>query len=338
VWFARGRANVPGLITEVATLDALAVNVRALTPRLRRRPGFQLRTGSIKPDALDGCLKDKHLSRPADLPDFEDPPLVEVALSVQFSELRAYRTVHAGILWAQKLREAYPKFAEHPPLNPTFEAFGPKSPAESRFEFKQLAGPPVPRLWFLNADESELIQFQADRLVHNWRKTGLAGDYPRYESLKDRFFEELDDINRFFQDENIGKIEPNQCEVTYVNAIRLEDGTDIRLQPEIALRNWCAVELGDADPVATLPQIENATFSVRYVIQSNGEPIGRLHVSAQPADGKPALRLDLTARGAPSDPSFAAVASFLDQGREAVVRGFTALTTPEMHRLWRRIK
>jgi uncharacterized protein (TIGR04255 family) len=278
------------------------------------------------------------LSRPADLPDFENPPLVEVVLSVQFSELRAYRTVHAGILWAQKFREAFPKVSEHPPLNPVFEAFGPKSPAAPRLELKQLAALPIPRLWFVNADDTELIQFQADRFIHNWRKTGSAGVYPRYESLRERFFEELREVDGFLQSEGIGKIEPNQCEITYVNVIRLEGGADIRVRPEVALRNWSAVAPGDDDPFATLPQMENATVSIRYVMQSGGEPIGRLHVSAQPASGQPALRVDLTARGAPSEPTFAAVASFLDQSREAVVRGFTALTTPDMHRAWRRMK
>ena len=282
--------------------------------------------------------KDMPLGRPADLPDFENPPLAEVVLSVQFSELRAYRTIHAGILWAQKFREAFPKVSEHPPLQPVFEAFGPKSPATSRFELKQLAGPPIPRLWFVNADDTELIQFQADRFIHNWRKTGSAGVYPRYESLRERFFEELDEVDRFLQGEGIGKIEPNQCEITYVNVVRLEDGTDIRVRPEIALRNWSAVAPGDADPFATLPQMENVSFAVRYIMQHSGEPIGRLYVSVQPASEQPALRIDLTARGAPSEPTFAAVASFLDQAREAVVRGFTALTTPDMHRTWRRIK
>ena len=277
------------------------------------------------------------LSRPADLPEFENPPVVEVALEVQFSELRGYRAVHAGILWSAVFRGAFPRFAEHPPLNPAFEAFGPHSPAARRLEFKQLAGMPVPRLWFVNADETQLIQFQADRFVHNWRKTGSTGSYPRYESLKARFFEELDQIDAFLRREVIGKIEPNQCEITYVNSIRLDDGSDIRMRPEVALRSWSPVNPDDSDPSATLPPVENATFSVRYIMQSNGEPVGRLHVSAQPADG-PTLRLDLTARGAPSEPTFAAVANFLDQGREAVVRGFTALTTPDMHKAWRRTK
>jgi uncharacterized protein (TIGR04255 family) len=275
--------------------------------------------------------------RPADLPDFKNPPLVEVVLSVQFSELRNYRTVHAGLLW-QRFRQAYPKFAEHPNLNPTFEAFGIHSPAQPRFELRQLPGPLVPRLWFINADDTELLQFQADRFIHNWRKMKGA-DYPRYESLRDRFFARLGEVETFLQDESIGKIEPNQCEVTYVNMIRLDDETDIRVRPEVALRVWSAVDLADSDAFARLPQMENASFSIRYVMKSAEDaPLGRLVVAAQPVGGQPELRLDLTARGAPDKPSLDAVARFFDQGRDAIVRGFTALTTPYMHRVWGRIK
>ena len=273
--------------------------------------------------------------RPADLPDFENPPLIEVVLSVQFSELRNYRTVHAGLLW-HKFRQAYPKFAEHPPLNPTFEAFGAHSPAQPRFELRQLVGPPVPRLWLINSMDTELIQFQTDRFIHNWRKTNDA-DYPRYEILRARFFERLRELDSFVQNEGIGKIEPNQCEVTYVNMIRLDDETDIRVRPEVALRVWSAVDLDDSDPFARLPLMENAGFSIRYVMKSAEDvPLGRLIVAAQPAGEQPELRLDLTARGAPSESSLDAVAKFFDQGREAIVRGFTALTTPHMHRIWGR--
>ena len=58
----------------------------------------------------------KMVDRPADLPDYEHPPLVEVVLSVQFAELQGYRTVHAGLLWEDKFRKAYPIVAEQPPL------------------------------------------------------------------------------------------------------------------------------------------------------------------------------------------------------------------------------
>jgi hypothetical protein len=69
------------------------------------------------------------VDRPADLPDYEHPPLVEVVLSVQFAELQGYRTVHAGLLWEGKFRQAYHRVVEQPPLDPTFEVFGPQQSA-----------------------------------------------------------------------------------------------------------------------------------------------------------------------------------------------------------------
>ena len=277
-------------------------------------------------------------NRPADLPDFERPPLVEVVLSVQFAELGGYRTLHAGLLWERKFREAYPEFSEHAPLDPVFETFGSRSPAEPRFEIRQLAGPPVPRVWLINPDKTELIQIQADRFVHNWRKVGRA-DYPRYEHLKDRFFERLRQVEAFAESEGIGKIEPNQCEITYVNVIRVEGGADVRTRPEAALRCWSRVEADSSDPLAKLPDMEDTRFSIRYVMESQERaPIGRLLVSVAPAIGEPALRLDLTARGAPSAASLIGVSDFLDLGRDTIVRTFTALTTPEMHKIWGRVQ
>ena len=37
--------------------------------------------------------------RPEDLPDFRDPPLVEVVLGVQFATVAGFGSVHAGLLW-----------------------------------------------------------------------------------------------------------------------------------------------------------------------------------------------------------------------------------------------
>jgi hypothetical protein len=53
-------------------------------------------------------------------------------------------------------------------------------------------------------------------------------------------------------------------------------------------------------------------------------------------DGTPRLRLSLTARGRPQQEGTAGVLQFLDLGREYVVRTFAAITTSEMHEVWRR--
>ena len=278
-------------------------------------------------------------ARPVDLPEFDNPPVAEVVLSVQFSELRGYRTVHAGLLWEQCFRESYPTFSEHRPLDSVFETFGPRDVGRPSVQLLQVPGPPLPRLWFLNSDGSELVQVQSDRFIHNWRKSGQGAQYPRYEAISVKFFDELQRVEEFFDQQKVGKIEPNQCEVTYVNYITVDDG-DIRKMPERALRIFSAVPSNASDPGVLTPSFEDARIFARYVMDGeDGSPIGRLTVTAQPAlfeNEIPILRLDLTARGAPSAPTPDAVSDFFDAGRLAIVRAFTALTTAEMHTLWKR--
>jgi uncharacterized protein (TIGR04255 family) len=205
---------------------------------------------------------------------------------------------------------------------------------------KQVLGPPVPRLWFAMEDKTELIQFQADRFIHNWRKVKSEHTYPRYENIKEKFFSEIVDVEQFLQAENIGHIEPNQCEVTYVNHIYFEDDGDPRDRLEEILTPWARVDADSGDKGATLPPLEDVRFAARYVINDDqNSPLGRLLIQAEPVVGQnnqPIVRLNMTARGAPLVPTMVGVEEFFDIGREAIVRGFAAITTPAMHRIWGR--
>jgi hypothetical protein len=69
-------------------------------------------------------------------------------------------------------------------------------------------------------------------------------------------------------------------------------------------------------------------------------PAGRLHIALQPGYGgsQAMFVLTLTARGRPSGPTNADVLAFLDIGREHIVRGFTSVTSTEMHAKWGRRK
>jgi len=279
--------------------------------------------------------------RPFDLPEYDRPPVVEVVLSVQFSELRAYRTIHAGILWQQHFKNDFPKVSEQPELPPTFEIFGAQSPrGSSGLSITQALGPPVPRLWFCNRTDTELVQFQADRFAHNWRKVGLDQDYPRYEYIRSQFFKEFELVSTFAAEYELGELRPNQCEVTYVNHIALEDGENILISPYQAFRFFSDWRPSKDDEAATLPRNEDSRFSARFVMEDGrGNPVGRLLVAADPAvdrDLRPMYRLTLTARGAPASTQPDAISAFFDMGRIAIVRGFTALTTAQMHRQWRR--
>jgi uncharacterized protein (TIGR04255 family) len=273
------------------------------------------------------------VDRPANLPDYEHPPIVEMVLGVQFAELPGFKTVHAGLLWEEKFRAAYPRFSEQGPLEPNFEVFG--SQRRPKFEIKQVPGL-APRLWFMNERDDELVQIQANRFIRNWRGEGV--NYPRYEKLRESFFSDLQEFGSFLKHWDIGTIQPNQCEVTYVNRLHLE-GYDLTVNPGIALKLFHPEALRPGEEGERLPDPENCHLSARYVLKgANGEPRGRLYMTIQPWQTEPDLRLDLIVRGAPASPDLKAVADFLDEGRAIIVNGFTAITTDRMHQEWGRVK
>jgi uncharacterized protein (TIGR04255 family) len=270
-------------------------------------------------------------TRPTDLPDFERPPLNEVVLSIQFGVL-PFRNIHAGLIW-QKFAADYPSVEEQSPLEPVFETFGPLKPGMPNLGF-QLGNVSEPlRYWFVSAEGNELLQVQKDRLIHNWRQRKPDDAYPRYESIREKFKNEVDRAAVFFRETNLGEISCNQCEVTYINLIAADGDATSKMDKIFSIVR---------EPNDYLSSIERGQLTLSFVLpgDAGAEPLGRLHATMSPvlriADGKSAWRLDLTARGRPADEKIASAFAWLDKGREAVVRSFSALTTEKMHRLWGR--
>jgi len=86
---------------------------------------------------------------------------------------------------------------------------------------------------------------------------------------------------------------------------------------------------------------EDAGLRLRFLIPDRaGQPMGRLHIAIDPGfrsrDYHTLFIVNLTARGAPCGDGIDGVLSFLDIGRQWVVRGFASITTPKMHKLWGR--
>ena len=269
-------------------------------------------------------------ARPEDLPDFENPPVIETVLSVQFEPLAAIRTAHLGLLW-EKFREGFPKTEERPPLDPVVEQFGEIKRARLGLRLEAYEAPPVPRMWFVNAQGSEMIQIQTDRFIKNWRKEGEAEKYPRYERVRGSFERDFAIFQKFLAENQLGAAHVNQCEVTYVNHIVSGEGWDSFGDLERVFTFW-------KSPKVAIPgAAEDLRCSGRFVIPGvGGKPVGRLHVDLQRAlrtsDNKPMYVFQLTARGQVGD-SF----EFFDLGREWIVRSFAVLTTPHMHAVWKRV-
>jgi uncharacterized protein (TIGR04255 family) len=269
---------------------------------------------------------------PTPTPKFRKPPVIEVALSVQFEPLTKLKVAHLGLL--QQEFKNFPSSETYLPLAPVEERFDiPKGRATPRIEVTQL--PPFPRSWFINEDGSSLIQIQQDRFVHNWRKVSKDDEYPNYDTISKRFVDLFEKFEHFLNGEKLGSILPVQCEVTYVNHI---------------LPNALWKHHGEAHAIFTvfrstysddfLKQPEDVRIALRYLYKNTeGVPIGRLHMNADPGyapDESPVIVLVNTARGPAIPPNREGVMAFLDRGHEWIVRGFASVTTTEMHEQWER--
>ena len=268
------------------------------------------------------------MSRPRSLPDFSTPPLNEVVLGVQFSPPRGYQQIRAYEVW-QLYRAHFPVVEEQPPLPPTFETFG--LPAAPQFSFNVVTGAKHDRFWFLSDNKDEIVQFQDDRLLHNWRKVGdLTNEYPRFESMISKFEGEIVAFEGYVRSLAPQSLTITQCEISYINHIEL-DRADGKLK------------VSDIFPFAQFPREMPEDFSIafrRTICGDDGGPIGRLVVEAQTAisgaTGREIVVFTLTARGAPPEPSIAGALRFLHVGREMIVNTFASHTSDLAHKMWGR--
>lgn len=268
------------------------------------------------------------------LPDFAAPPLIEVALGVQFESLSTLHVPQLGLLW-QHYRDRFPVLQEHHPIDAATELFGIKKPVSNDPRLQLLSAPVVPRCWFLNEDQTQVIQVQQDRFIHNWRKVQGEETYPRFESVRSTFVGELENFQSFLLKEGLGELEANQCEVIYVNHIFPNKVWETHDQLDKVLSILVPVQTN-----YPLEQ-ENAQFATRYVLRDeSSEFLGRLHIEVTPKfigkDFSPIFELRLTARGRPLGSGIEGIVSFMNLGREYIVRTFTDFTSKELHSVWGR--
>ncbi len=269
-------------------------------------------------------------ARPRDLPDFDNPPVVETVLSVEFEPLKAMRMVHFGLLWKEYIKR-FPRTEARPPLESAMENFPESAPRQLGLQLRTYENPPTPRLCFLNGEGTELLQFQPDRFIKNWRKRAESDRYTRYERNKKAFDKEFATFQRFVSRNKLGAVKIRQCEVTYVNHIVAGDGWKDYSDIERIFTIWVNPP-GEQFPGHATDIALHARFTIP---DQTGQPIGRLHADISPAirtaDSRPMYVLNLTARGQLGDGY-----DFLDLGRRWIVKSFAELTTPDIQKIWRR--
>lgn len=266
------------------------------------------------------------MARPDDLPDFRTPPLNEVVLGVQFAPARGYQQIRAGEVWAL-FRPEFPYVEELPLIPPSFETFGlPRGP---QINFGLVTGASHDRFWFLSPAKEELIQFQNDRFLHNWRKVGEEDNkYPRFEYIIKRFSEELVLLENYFGTLQSQTIDINQCEISYINHIPVEAAGAAIADDWVRFLNF-----GTSAP-------DEFSASFRRIVRGlDDQPFGRLGCDtalAVNALGKRVIVLTLSMRGKPRGNDIASALDFLTAGRRSVVQLFAEITTESAHLLWDR--
>jgi uncharacterized protein (TIGR04255 family) len=266
------------------------------------------------------------------LPRFDDPPVNEVVITLQFEPLAQMTPVHLGAWWQGERRNRYPMCEVRPPLPPELEDFSaPEGPS-----FRVGFGQPAPAIWFRSKDRTEVIQVQQDRFSRNWSRPDRTEPYIGFERIVADFEEELASFRAFITDEGLGDLVPTQCEVRYINPIELDEAWGRHGQLDRVIAPWS----GNFSE-GFLPEPEDLQFGSRFLIRGEDDaPIGRLIVTLQSvrtaAEDKPVFLLQLQARGQPTGGGIVGELGFLELGHEWIVRGFATLTTPEMHEHWRR--
>jgi uncharacterized protein (TIGR04255 family) len=264
----------------------------------------------------------------AALPDYHKPPVIEVAIGVQFAPLTEFSVAHVGLYWAT-IRETFNRVEEQAPIMHSLEP--PHGPLEPSPVF-QLMGVPdlLPRAWFLDASGSHLIQVQRDRFLHNWRKMNPPDEYPRFPSVRDSFFQYWHGFKTFLAENNLTP-QPDQCELAYVNQVNKGEGWDTmaELEKVFTTFQWRTRS-------GFLPIPDMARWSLRFLLPENQ---GRLHVDVVPARVPPqndlVIRFSLTARGRPrGEFNTENMTKWFAMAREWIVMGFADLVDKKTDAIW----
>jgi uncharacterized protein (TIGR04255 family) len=261
------------------------------------------------------------VSQTESLPSYRRPPVSEVYAGVRFQAPDKLNITHFGLLW-NKFRSEYPTVQHSVPIE--------SKPAQLLVD--QATGLPLPRVWFINTQGNQLVQFQVDRFYFNWRSRG--DNYPRYPYVIEKFQDVSDTIRSFFSEFELGELKPVGYELNYTNHIPLEDEWQTVDDFSNVFRDFTWVKHTDR----FLPRPEGIAWNTSFRLpKENGILSVKLNQATRQEDKVRIIVFELTVRGNVDLLGDTSERQFFDTAHEWIVRGFTDLTTHEMQtRKWER--
>ncbi len=155
----------------------------------------------------------------------------------------------------------------------------------------------------------------------------MSDRYPRYENVSRSMEQALATVGAFFAEELSFPLQITQAEVSYINAIPLDSYS--------RASDW--LKFFGAAPL----NCETLNLIFTEIVNRDSRPVARMHYMVQSAlmageRKSPALRFDMTCRGAPRGVSVDAALEFMDFARSSIVNRFCEFTTDEAQAVWKR--
>jgi uncharacterized protein (TIGR04255 family) len=258
---------------------------------------------------------------------FDEPPVAEVALSVQTTPTPGLQTAHMGAFWDAALRSDYPLSQDQPAAPPSVETFDANAWAPTVIFG---VGMPVGRHWYLTADQTRLVQIQNDRLVLNWRRL-QSQEYPHYDQLRKEFERVAELWTEFLDARGLPRQPVVQAEVTYINQVPIEDPLtglgDLGSLLRVLRPDW-PPDIGTA---------ETAQLDQRFRLKGPGGRPARLYLTVAPGllpGDANYISLNLMIRGVPLGPTWPEALDWMDFGHNHIVNTFADVTTDAMRQKW----
>lgn len=240
-------------------------------------------------------------------PSYTNAPLNEVSIGVQFEPLSQLKIPHFGLFW-ERIRAQYPNVEHAPPI------VGREQEPSEWF--------PLPRVWFIDKTDSQLIQLQTDRLNFNWRHRDGASPYPRFGEVAKQFFDLLTEFDRFVVEQSIGMISPTAVELTYINLF--SKGNEWNSIEDLQSLFKDVVWHGDG--ARFLPYPEKMSWAVSFALpDGQGTLSARLKPAVRVADQQEVMQLEMVASNPVKERSVDSLTSWYDVAHEWVVKGFDDL-------------
>ncbi len=249
------------------------------------------------------------------LPEYDNPPLAEVAFGVIYKQLEKLKIPHVGLFWS-KIRTAYPLCEHAAPMD-----------LENIDSTTNLL---LPRIWLVGQSSNDLLQIQTDRFFYNWRRQQSEVEYPRFKTVFQSFKDNLNQFSGFLGEMGIGSIDPRRYELTYVNHLLKGEGWEPgqaieKVVPDLGWR---------AERGRFLKPPTGQAHQLVFPLPGNqGTLVLKISQGKRAIDELPVLSVDLTAKGIGNDKSI----EWFELAHEWIVRSFADVTNESLQTdIWRK--